>query len=168
MTAVQKPWYKQFWPWFLIAIPLSSVIMGIVMITLAVSQKDSLVNEDWYKDGLAINQQLDKVRAAQGYGYEFFLSVDPAGTGLTIATKNLDLSQVRELAIEFSHPTLKQRDFTLNLHPAPNQQFFAPLPTGLAGLYYLNLTAPAADDWEVITSINFSNRLDRVPLHQTP
>ena len=92
----------------------------------------------------------------------------PEGPALTVATKNLDVTQVRELVINFSHPTLEQRDFSLNLYPTPDQTFFAPLPTGLAGLYYMNLTAPAADDWEVNASINFSNRLDNVPLHRTP
>ena len=61
MTQIEsKPWYRQFWPWFLIAIPSSSVVMGVVMINLAMSGNDSLVRKDWYKDGMAINQRMEK------------------------------------------------------------------------------------------------------------
>jgi len=44
------PWYRQFWPWFIIALPASAVIASFISLWLAVSNPDHLVvNEDEYQ-----------------------------------------------------------------------------------------------------------------------
>ena len=43
---VHPPWYRQFWPWVLIAIPLLTVIASGVTFWLAVSNPDYLVVEE--------------------------------------------------------------------------------------------------------------------------
>ncbi|HEY5774490.1 MAG TPA: FixH family protein [Xanthomonadales bacterium] len=40
------PWYRQFWPWFIIALPTSAVIASFVSLWLAVSNPDQLVVTD--------------------------------------------------------------------------------------------------------------------------
>jgi len=40
------PWYRQFWPWFIIALPASAVIAGFFTLWLAISHPDHLVVED--------------------------------------------------------------------------------------------------------------------------
>ena len=40
------PWYRQFWPWFIIMIPASAVIAGFITLWLAVSRPDHLVVDD--------------------------------------------------------------------------------------------------------------------------
>jgi len=39
----QRPWYREPWPWVLIAIPLLAVIAGTVTFWLAVAHPDYLV-----------------------------------------------------------------------------------------------------------------------------
>ena len=55
---MQTPWYKQFWPWFLITVPVLTVIMSGFLIHFATSGEDSLVIDDYYKEGKAINITL--------------------------------------------------------------------------------------------------------------
>lgn len=44
------PWYKQFWPWFIIALPASAVIASFISLWLAISNPDHLiVTEDEYQ-----------------------------------------------------------------------------------------------------------------------
>jgi len=44
------PWYRQFWPWFIIALPTSAVIASFISLWLAVSNPDHLVvDEDEYQ-----------------------------------------------------------------------------------------------------------------------
>jgi hypothetical protein len=45
-ATVHPPWYRQFWPWVLIAIPLSAVIMGGITLWLALANPDYLVVDD--------------------------------------------------------------------------------------------------------------------------
>jgi hypothetical protein len=46
MEAKSRPWYKEPWPWVIIAIPLAAVIMGVITFYLAVSHPDYLVVEE--------------------------------------------------------------------------------------------------------------------------
>ena len=39
----EKPWYRQFWPWFLIAIPLAGVAMSTITATTAIVAADQVV-----------------------------------------------------------------------------------------------------------------------------
>jgi len=39
------PWYRQFWPWFLIAVPAAAVIAGIITIILAVRTAEPVLSE---------------------------------------------------------------------------------------------------------------------------
>jgi len=41
-----EPWYKQFWPWFIIALPASVVIASFFTLWLAISNPDHLVVTD--------------------------------------------------------------------------------------------------------------------------
>jgi len=40
------PWYRQFWPWFIISLPAAAVIAGIITFWLALSRPDPLVVDD--------------------------------------------------------------------------------------------------------------------------
>ena len=43
---VIEPWYKQFWPWFIIALPASVVIASFFTLYLAITNPDQLVVTD--------------------------------------------------------------------------------------------------------------------------
>ncbi len=149
MTEQQLPWYKQFWPWFLISIPLASVIAGTFMIIISIDGADTLVNEDYYKEGLAINKQFDKSRKAQQLGLK---------ATLTFAQDKLQLSLssqqpiTESLTIEFSHATVKAKDFNLRLQQTSEGHYFTLLsPQQLAsieGKWYLKLT-PHSEQWQL-------------------
>jgi hypothetical protein len=40
------PWYRQFWPWFIIALPASAVVASFITLWLAISRPDPLVIDD--------------------------------------------------------------------------------------------------------------------------
>ena len=62
---IQKVWYKQFWPWFLIIVPLTSMVLSFTMMNLAFTGEDSMVIDDYYKEGRAINLKIQKLQQAQ-------------------------------------------------------------------------------------------------------
>jgi uncharacterized protein len=41
----QIPWYRQFWPWFLIALPALALLAGAVTWSIAVRHADPIVPE---------------------------------------------------------------------------------------------------------------------------
>lgn len=151
-----KPWYRQFWPWFLIAIPGSSVVMGVIMINLAMSGKDSLVRQDWYKDGMAINQRMDKQNRARELGIQANLTLDKHSGDLFLETRNLDIQLDNQLALNLIHPTLEGKDRKLQLYLTPDNRFYAKLDFQPQGFYYL-LLSPPSGEWEIESSVNFDN-----------
>lgn len=52
------PWYRQFWPWFLIFLPASAVIASFATLFIALNNPDPLVRDDWYEHGANINRTL--------------------------------------------------------------------------------------------------------------
>ena len=57
-----KPWYRQFWPWFLICLPASAVIASLYTVSLAVRTTDSLIVSS--EDGMDV--VAERQRAAEG------------------------------------------------------------------------------------------------------
>lgn len=57
------PWYRQFWPWFIIALPTAAVIGSFISLWLAVSHPDYLVvSDDEYQQ---IKDELKALPAEQ-------------------------------------------------------------------------------------------------------
>ena len=50
------PWYKQFWPWFIIALPASAVIASFITLWLAISNPDPMVVDK--KEYQLLNSEL--------------------------------------------------------------------------------------------------------------
>ena len=59
------PWYRQGWPWFLIALPAAAVVGGVITAILAVRTYDGSVTADYYKQGLAINEEVARADLAR-------------------------------------------------------------------------------------------------------
>lgn len=58
------PWYRQLWPWLIMAPPCVSVIAGIALAWTAIWSDDGLVTPDYYKQGVEINRRLTREQAA--------------------------------------------------------------------------------------------------------
>ena len=108
-----RPWYRHPWVWGLIAIPGSSVAVGIVMIVLAASGPTDLVRDDYYKAGLAINQEFGARERAAELGIEVRL-LDRGAAGLLVrvdASERMEVpTDTERLRGELQHPTLAERD----------------------------------------------------------
>ena len=104
---MNTPWYKQFWPWFLIAVPLITLVMGGVLLKLAISTEDSLVVDDYYKEGKAINARLDKEAIAKRKNITTELTI----TDGSIAVKfHSGIPQEgNALKLNFYHVTIEER-----------------------------------------------------------
>jgi hypothetical protein len=70
-----------------IAIPASSVIMGVVMLVLAITTYDGLVTDDYYKQGLQINRLLERDAAAERHGLSSEVLVGASGGVIEVQLK---------------------------------------------------------------------------------
>jgi hypothetical protein len=111
-----KPWYRQFWPWFLICLPASAVIASLYTVSLAVRTTDSLVVSS--DDGMDVvaRRHLAAERRAQALGLGATIAFN-LQSGAIVATlkaeSNVDWPTSLDLLL--SHPAFARRDRTIAL-----------------------------------------------------
>jgi len=108
-----KPWYREPWPWLLIAGPATVMVAGAITIWLAVESNDGLVADDYYRQGLAINRLLARDREAARLGIRARLRVTDAGA--IEASLTGGHAHPRALTLTLIHPTHAGEDGRLAL-----------------------------------------------------
>ncbi|QYJ80457.1 FixH family protein [Shewanella acanthi] len=131
----QQPWYKQFWPWFLIILPLCAVIASFATLKIAITNSDSLVATDYYKDGKAINMDLSKVKYAKQIGMQWQLEQHQQ----LLLTQHGGPEYQAALKVEFYHPTIADKDIKLTVTADANRVYRITLPEVLTGAWEVRL-----------------------------
>jgi len=149
---MHEPWYRQFWPWFLIILPLCSVAGGITTLIIASSQQVSLVAEDYYRQGKAINADLSKLKAAVSRDIRYRLTIQ-ARQGL-LSPYSGDIQSGMPLQITFFHRTLAGRDFSRQLSADAAGNYHFSLDTPLQGHWNVRIE-PLSGSWRVQQAIAF-------------
>lgn len=141
-----QPWYKQGWPWLLIALPASAVVGGIVTVILAVNSPNALVVDDYYKEGLAINQQKQRVNVARGLQLQGLLRSDGAQLELSLSGA-LPMTQ-EALQLKLIHSTRADLDREVTLRRTGDGRYSGRIEALSPGNWYLRL-APDDQAWEL-------------------
>ena len=125
-----RPWYRHRWPWLLMAGPALVVVAGAVTTWLAVRSDDGLVADDYYKRGLAINQQIERGERAAALGIA--ASVDLAEDGM-VRVRLDGAAGSAVLRVMVAHPTRSGDDARATLVRTPDGTYagrMAPLARG--------------------------------------
>ncbi len=118
-----EPWYKQFWPWFLISLPLSVVIASIVTINIAIETDDGLVTDDYYKEGLGIHRDADSAANAKALQIAAEIGYD-ADTGAISLTLDKPLAtKAGMLVLDVAHPTRSDQDQSVQVVAVDEQRY---------------------------------------------
>ena len=147
---MNKPWYKQFWPWFLMSLPFSVVIAMIITLSIASQYGNPMVVDDYYKKGRGINAEVAKVEAAQKLDISFNFQQREQNFELNYRTGTPQ--QLTALKVAFYHSTQAERDFTLTLSADANGVFRGQLPENAAGKWTITIT-PFDNSWRLSQQI---------------
>lgn len=113
------PWHKQFWPWFLIILPGVVISSCIGMVFLAFYKADQLVDKDYYKSGLAINEVKHDIEQARalGVGIQLHLSKTEKLWRFDAIYSAAQQENPPYLLVSLEHPLEESLDQTLLLKP---------------------------------------------------
>ncbi len=114
-----KPWYRQFWPWFIIALPASSVVAGLTTVWISMQTTDSLVVHA--EDGVrkAADRRILAQRLAADLGLAALVDIDPQSGSVAAVMRTGRLDEVpASLEFELSHPAFADRDQVITLNKA--------------------------------------------------
>lgn len=136
-----QPWYREPWPWILMAGPATVVVAGFVTAWLAVRSDDGLVMDDYYKEGMAINKTIGRSDTAERLGIhaELFL-VDGRVRVL------LDIAPGGTLTLQLAHPTRAGMDQRVTLAMVGPGVYEGQLQPPRAGRWHVVLEQ---DDWRL-------------------
>lgn len=148
-TASAPVWYKQFWPWFIISIPLASILVGGIQLYAALNSSSDLVKDDYYKEGLAINQVITKREAAKDMGIKAILRLDNITGELILTTENATAPEISAL---FAHAAVSSKDFHVTFTQIQHGEYRAQLEEPLTGIW--NVYLESANGWQLNGRIN--------------
>ena len=172
-TSQSHPWYCYGWPWFLISFPLISVILGVVMIYLALQTNNSLVVDDYYKQGKAINVRLERDQQASLRGISATLLPDAEGLILQLSTTSPQpagsTSWPDLLDVRWVHVTQAERDHQAQFHALGGQRYLAPAtkhPDN--GHYRIHIQPVGNPSWRLVSNLQTLNDTDSVKIASKP
>jgi hypothetical protein len=148
-----EPWYRQFWPWFIIALLGFSVIAGLSTVWIAMQTTDSLVLKS--EDGIQIvaQRRIGAEQLASELGLTAVLAID-LDTGAVSAALRADAfyKAPAALELEFNHPAFANRDQLVTLHRALPDAEGNPVWSGHfvevpEGRWYVTLRS--GDEWRL-------------------
>ncbi|WP_016916184.1 FixH family protein [Vreelandella stevensii] len=152
-----QPWYKQFWPWFLLALLSSSIVVSTTFAVLSVKTADGMVvQEDYYEHGKAINMILAKQERANELGLSAELRIDPLTSDIVLDLTGDDRPETLYLTLIF--PTQDDRDQEFVLQHVREGRYITQGPDNLRYRWYIQLQPQQTDaDWRLIGEARFPN-----------
>jgi hypothetical protein len=120
------PWYRQRWPWLIMAGPLAVLVAGAVTTWIAFASADGLVAEDYYRQGMGINRRLAREEAARAQGISAQVELS------SHIEVTLQGAAPEALFVHLAHATRAGHDVRLRLVPSGGKYVaeLPPLPPG--------------------------------------
>ncbi len=150
-----RPWYREPWPWIVMAAPASAVVAGMAMLWLAIDSNDGLVIDDYYKQGLAINQVILRDQEAARLRFRAHGVLSDDGSNIRIVVSSAAGAALPEkLQLRLVHPTRAGRDQAKVLAAQPGGLYETRLPPLTAGRWMVtiedaNKTWRLSGKWQV-------------------
>lgn len=129
-----QPWYRERWPWILMAGPALVVVAGLITTWLALSSEDGLVIDDYYRQGLEINRTLSRSATAERLGVQAEIHFNDGHVRVLLGAA----AGRGALTLRLVHPTRAGMDQSLNLAEIES------------GVYEGPLRAPRPGRWHVV------------------
>jgi len=146
----KKSWFKQFWPWFLIILPMAAVVAGISTVVIATNNKPEMVVDDYYKTGKAINADLSLLTKAKELGISGLVTQQP--NGLLIKLEGLETNA--SISFSLYHSTQSKRDKAQMLTADANGDYRYETQDSLTGKWTLRIE-PFDKQWRLQQAVQF-------------
>lgn len=132
-----NPWYREPWPWLLMAGPAAVVVAGIATTVVAVTSFDGMVADDYYRQGLAINRVIAREEAARRLGVSAALSFGPERTRVRVSLAGQP--RPASLRLAMAHPTLRGEDQSILLAPVAAGVYEGAMRPPRAGTFHVHV-----------------------------
>jgi hypothetical protein len=143
VTEMSLPWYREFWFWMVFGPLIFIILLCSVTVSLAFNYADDVVTDNYYKQGLMINQTLkqDQVAAALRLSAQFRFD---RSTGEILVALSGKHSAPKNLILFLDNPVKSNQDQSVLLAEIAPGQYRGAVVHALEYSWYLALV-PGAD-----------------------
>jgi hypothetical protein len=144
-----RRWYREPWPWLLMAGPFVAIVASLASAWLALKSDDGVVAQDYYQQGLRINQRLKHAAAnaerelgatiTVGAGGAVRVHMEGGGTG----------AAPQSLRLTLARPASSTHDRIVILKPGPDGDYVGVLGAQKPGRWVVTLESGA---WRLPTT----------------
>jgi hypothetical protein len=155
-----KPWYREFWAWFILSPLIVVVIVSSITVTIAVRNADDRVVDNYYKEGRMINMRLDEDILSDTLSVQANIIFDQPLQELIVQLSISD-DFPKALMLHMGHPAQAELDQSIPLKHIAKGRYHSELSgQTFSNRWYLRL-APVYDDtqksvWRLRGEINFA------------
>ena len=147
--------WNQPWLWFTLAPLILSVVLGLTMLAISIKVQDGLVTDDYSKEGLAINERIEREVTAKEKNIQISLKFDDI-TGDFVADFKSDLEAYPEkLLLEIIHPVKSDLDVIVYLTHQINGRYIGQLAQTVQQKRYLRVSDPDNNIWVLVDEFQF-------------
>jgi hypothetical protein len=143
----ESPWYRHVWAWVIFGLPAIVVVAGLSTWWIAANEADSLVVDEYYKEGLAINRRFD--HEAEAARLNMLAELTIADAMLTITLRGE--ANPPGLIVQLSHPLNAKLDQTLRVPKVGDNLYQVPiqLPSQPRWHWRIKPLGNTAQDWQL-------------------
>ncbi len=110
--STERAWYREPWPWILMAGPAAVIAASAATLALALHSNDSLVAGDYYQQGLSINREIARDRRAHELHIAAVAEFARTEVRVRLASP---LPEPHLLRLHIQHPTRASEDREVRL-----------------------------------------------------
>lgn len=151
------PWYRQFWPWVIFGLPAIVVVASFVTLGIALQNPDSVVKDNFQREGFTVNRDLAAQRLATALALSAELQLDTESTDISIKLAGDFSTPPKQLKLLFIHPNAEKFDFAVPLYAAGNGLYIGELQQAPNGRWNLQLGAAGEQQWLLKKKVRIDN-----------
>lgn len=150
MTTPTVAWYREPWPWLLMVMPATALVAGFATLWLAITSNNSLVVDDYYREGKAINLQIARDQAALTHGVQASLTLGVDGASVRLSAAD-GIPLPAALTLRLFHPTEAGSDRSYQLAASGGGLYVVHDPrSALANVRWRVQIEPQDGDWRLV------------------
>lgn len=149
---MEKPWYRQLWPWLVMLPPAAAVVAGLGTVYIAVNGADDVITDDYVKVGLEVREDRSRIQQAEVLGLAAHLQWDDEG-GFSVALNGPMEARPDALRLRLVHPTEDAFDQEAVLAREADGYYRARLPKDLSGAWRVEIS-PAEGGWLLVEQLD--------------
>ena len=149
-------WYQEPWAWFIVLIIAITAIWGSFLLHTAITQQDSVVVDDYYKTGKAINASKTRSLNAKNYAMRAVVVIQPTSSTIRLQLNGALAQRHETLSLQLLSPITAKDDHRILLNrieqaAAPDQPslyegYIETVPRGVFHLQLESITTRAPEE----------------------